>query len=714
MKSFTLFFLSILIINCAVGQNIINDYSYTFDDDALDNWQSQTILNGGDWTWKQNGKADNGTYWNGRDSIHSSSLGGAVVYDADKISGPNNPGGTNSGALESPGLDFTGELTVFLKFHQYYRNFESSTRIEYTLDGLDWIPINTSINQTVSKNVETGAEDYQIIDISSEVGDQPMVRIRFVFEGDYYFWILDDIQFFDAYPYPQTFPEYVGDSLVNFAYPFETEGSDWPYAIDEVVVQFKLGTPEPVKQALRDSFAAVLADSCTCGRLELWRMGDNLIVDGDTLSNSGGTIGIQERIKGAQAASSIDGIDYNKFNYNQMKDTMIQENLPFLFKPQWIPEMSDTALRIAILDTGIDLDHELLFNNIFRNEAEEPEADEVDNDGNCLVDDWVGWNYVNDNNNPDDDHSHGTHVAGIIKQNMDLYDPNCDYRLIPYKTHDFHGLATLFDVACATYQAQEDNASVINDSWGFYGSESIILRNAIDTAKINNVLIVSAAGNDTTDLSTLPQYPACYTNSNIITVGAYGANSVGDIAVADFSNFDPVCVDILAPGVDIMSTVLDGLSAEKSGTSMAAPAVTAAVAMVYCFGPKNYLEIKNNILDCADKYPALSSKAKDGNVLKYDFACITPVEEIEKGQEVEFLVYPNPSSESLFIDNLQNLEEVEINVFNLAGNLIFQKSISQWNVYGKEQIDIATIPAGIYLLKIQHSQYIWTYKFIKI
>ena len=713
-RFFQTLIVTLIITSDLSSQNIINNQSYNFDNGS-ENWSSVAISNDASWQWRASGKAGGGTYWNDRDSIQSKSMGGAMVYDGDSIV-TNNVGDPTTNyviALESPDLNFSGFFTIYLKFHQYFRNFESGTRIEYLDGGGTWTAVTTPLNQNVVKNVETGTADYQVLDLSMELGDLQNTRIRFIFSGKHYFWILDDIAFYDGFPFPQTLPEYVGDSLVEFGYPYETESSDWPYVTDQLVVQFKTGTPEPVKQDLRDSLGAVLIDTCACNRLELWQMGDNVIADGDTLSSFGGSIGIQERIKGAQATGTIDGVDYNKFNYNQLKEGVNTMNLPFDVNPFGTDPGSDTAILVAILDTGIDLDHEILSQYIIRNNDEEQESNELDDDGNCLVDDWFGWNYVDDNNNPDDDHSHGTHVAGIIQQYMQNFDPACNYRIIPYKTHDYRGLANLFDVTCATYQAQIDGSKVLNESWGFYGTSSIILKNAIDTARVNDVLVVSAAGNDTTDLSTLPQYPACYPNSNIITVGSYTVENQTDTLISGFSNFDNLCVDILAPGDSILSTIPDDMMGYKTGTSMAAPVISAAAIWAYCSGHSEYLEVKNNILDCSKKMTSLVGLVKNGNVFDPNINCITPTAEIVSEHFLEFRVYPNPVVERVYIENFEDLQDISIDLYTVTGRKVFEKQIPNWHALEQQQLDTEGLPSGIYFITIRNPEFVFSFKLVK-
>jgi hypothetical protein len=705
----------LLTISFSVGaQTIIDTLSFPFDN-GTDGWQIFTGQGEGEWTWEVDGKAEDGLYWGEREAIQSNSGGGAMVFNAAALNGAGNGGQIVSGFLVSPIMNFTNEATVYLRFHQYFRNYSALTQIEYAQEGSDWQAINLAINQNVGLNIETGAADYQVIDISDEVGGQPDIQIRFVFEGDYYFWIVDDIEFYDGPPILNTLPEYVGDSLRQFGYPYATDDSDWPYVPYEIVVQFKQNTPPATRQMIRQEFAAELIDSCACDRLELWRLGDQLIAGGDTLSSDGGSIGVQERVKGAGTKTSIDGVDFNRYNYHQMQDIPFLENIPFTFDSVVGNPTTDDMIRIAILDTGIDLAHDSLLSVLYHNTQEPPEANGVDEDNNCLVDDWYGWNFVDNNNNPNDDHSHGTHVAGIIRQSFLDFSPDCtDYRLIPYKTHDYHGLATLFDVACATYQAVEDKASVINDSWGFYGNESTILKNAIDTIKQENILVITAAGNDSTNLASMAQYPACYPNSNIITVGAYGLDAVGSIFTPGFSNYDSTCVDILAPGVSISSTVLDDAVGEKSGTSMAAPAVAAAAAMIYCVdGDKHYLEVKDNILDCATVYPAFTWRAHNGRVLDFNFSCLTPVEELLPADDPPFVSYPNPVWEQLCLEARASLGDGVIRLYNVNGQLLSEQTFTDWTASDIYTIEVGDYMPGIYFLVLQSDAQTWAHKWIK-
>ncbi|MFK8009404.1 MAG: S8 family peptidase [Saprospiraceae bacterium] len=711
-------FLLLLFSQMIQSQTIINGQAYTFDDQDLNGWTSENLssVNFGNWQWKENGKADGGTYWNDRDSIRSTSLGGAAVYDSDGLfsGGVGNPALPVEVALNSPVLNFQGEPNVYLKFNQYFRNYQTDTRVEVSIDnGTTWTTFN--VNDNVNQNVETSSGDYRVIDISSAAGGVGEALVRFVFFGDYYFWILDDVEFWNDDPSPQTFPTRYGDSLTVFGKPFEVDSSNWAYVPKEIVVQFKANTTPLERQLIRDSLGATLKESCVCDRLELWEFGNS---SGDTLSGNGNTIGINEIVKSTKSKSNIDGVDVNRYNFNELQNEVPIINSPIDNIPNGIVAPSDNVTLVAILDTGIDYEHPSLLKYIYLND-DELDGNNIDDDDNCQENDPLGWNFVDDNNNIKDDHSHGTHVAGIVVKNFEeQYGDSCEVKIIGYKTHDSYGTSNLFDVTCATYQALEDSVEVINDSWGFYGDSSIILSNAVDTIREHDILIVTASGNDSLDLSMNAQYPACYHAANVLTVGSLdtiiGNNGSLSFINSEFSNYDPICVDILAPGRNISSTVLNDMEATKTGTSMSAPAVTVAAAIAYCSGYKEHSAVKESILVCADKYTSLQDTILDGNVLNYNISCLTPIDELVLKNSNEFSLYPNPAENHIFITSVQEVKEAEIQIFDLAGQIIFSKKIKNWDHFSTEQINVKKWSSGVYFIKIYSGHHYWNYKMIKI
>ncbi len=631
-----LFFICNFIILQAQSQQT----EFTFDSD-LEGWTTEFLPSGGtgsiSWNWEPDGKADAGLNWNNRDSIHSISLGGAAVLDADVGDAPD----TFNVALQSPQINITAFDDLYLRFHQYFRksdNLANPTEVfvEFSINGnTNWNVLYQSTE--IPSGFETSALDSKVLKIDNSIIETipniETISIRFRYTGGKYFWIVDDIGIYNEEPFPRTLPEYVGDTLTTLGYDWVSDKAvdGWPCVPNQLVVQFVDTVSIEKRAEIRDTLGAIKIDSCVCNLLETWYFPDslNMIVPNSMFPN-GGVIGINGIIAGAETSTKIEEIDYNRYNYNELieKQSSPEDSLTSI--PPGITLSSEDVLIVAILDTGIDYSHEKLFSYIHRSKEL---LNNEDSDGNCQKDDPLGWNFVHNNNNPMDDHSHGTHVAGIIMQNLKDNDPTLDFRIRSYKTHDLQGVAKLDDVTCATYQAIKDKAKVINDSWGFYGDPSPILSNAFDTAEINNVLIISSSGNDSIDLDTLMQFPSCYTQNNLISVGSYNYKDTSELKVkvelntdlsnAYFSNNSNQHVDILADGVDINSTVLKGVMEKKTGTSMAAPAVSAAALYVISQGIKNYNRIKDIIYCNAFKKPSLTQDINQGRVLNWptDMEC---------------------------------------------------------------------------------------------
>ena len=208
---------------------------------------------------------------------------------------------------------------------------------------------------------------------------------------------------------------------------------------------------------------------------------------------------------------------------------------------------------VAIVDTGVDLDHPALAEHItsgydFVDGDAEPndEANGVDDDGDGFVDEGAG---------------HGTHVAGIVT----LVAPQAT--LMPVRVLNTEGVGSYFDIVAGMVYAVDHQAQVINLSLG--GAEDApFLQAAVDYAWEHNVLVVAAAG--AYDV----EYPARY--EHVISVGATDAQD----HVAEFSDFRAGQVTVFAPGVAIYSTYYDGGYAWWTGTSMAAPFASGEAALL--------------------------------------------------------------------------------------------------------------------------------------
>ncbi len=277
---------------------------------------------------------------------------------------------------------------------------------------------------------------------------------------------------------------------------------------------------------------------------------------------------------------------------------------------------------VAVLDTGADLDHEDLTNNIWRNTGEDwvngsPGNDGMDNDNNGKTDDYYGWNFVNSDNNPDDDNGHGTHVSGTIGAEGDngtgITGVNWTAAIMCLKTFDSSGSGSVADEIEALDYAISNGARVINASYsGSFYSE--LEYQAIEDARDAGILFVAAAGNGgddnvgpgwDNDVAGQAVYPACYDLDNIISVAATNHNDT----LASFSNYGVTSVDVAAPGVNIYSTKAGGDYRFMSGTSMATPHVAGLAVLIWAEDLNlTYLQVKNRILNGVDVLSSLTGK----------------------------------------------------------------------------------------------------------
>ncbi len=269
----------------------------------------------------------------------------------------------------------------------------------------------------------------------------------------------------------------------------------------------------------------------------------------------------------------------------------------------WGISRCSSDVVVAVLDTGVDYTHPDIKQNIWQNSAEV--LDGKDNDGNGYIDDTMGWDFVNNDNDPmdDDTDGHGTHVSGIIAargNNQNGIAGVCWYlKILPLKVLDSSGNGVISDVLEAIDYAIDKGVRVINASY-VGNTPSQDEYNAIKKAGDAGILFVVASGNNLSngvDIDTDPVYPAAYDLPNIITVAA----SDMDDNIAWFSNYGQQSVDVSAPGVNIISLYPGGGYQFLSGTSMATPFVTGLAALIWSIDQRfSYSQVKSIILNTAD------------------------------------------------------------------------------------------------------------------
>jgi subtilisin family serine protease len=277
-------------------------------------------------------------------------------------------------------------------------------------------------------------------------------------------------------------------------------------------------------------------------------------------------------------------------------------------------DVRTSCAKVATLDSGVQYSHPDLKSNIWHN-PHEVKGNDKDDDRNGYVDDYYGVNISKGRDSATDDDGHGTHVAGIIGghgNNATGIAGTCwKVSIVPVRFMNSQGRGSTSDAVAGMAYAIHAGAKVINCSFGA-STSSRSLQDEIADAKAKGVLIVVAAGNDGADLAADPSYPASYTDGNIISVAA----TTADDTLASFSNYDAKAVDLAAPGDSIFSTYPTSGYKVLSGTSMAAPFVTAAAAMLRAEDSHlSSTQIRQRLLATVDPVPALQGRTATGGRL---------------------------------------------------------------------------------------------------
>ena len=273
----------------------------------------------------------------------------------------------------------------------------------------------------------------------------------------------------------------------------------------------------------------------------------------------------------------------------------------------WDKSMGDDV-TIAVIDTGIEIVHEDLAENIWTNSKEIPDNG-IDDDGNGKIDDINGWNFSDDSNIVCDntniaDENHGTHIAGIIAAVKDntkgISGVAPMAKIMPLKVFK-NGKAYTSDIINAIEYAENMGARIINCSWGS-SDDNPALKEVIQNS---NMLFVCAAGNNSANIDSNPLYPAAFDCSNIITVASVNRNGI----LSGFSNYGENGVHVAAPGEGIKSTLTGNSYGENSGTSMAAAFVSGGAAlMLGGTSTMGAIELKEQIVRYSEHLSSLTRK----------------------------------------------------------------------------------------------------------
>ncbi len=342
----------------------------------------------------------------------------------------------------------------------------------------------------------------------------------------------------------------------------------------------------------------------------------------------------------------------------------------------WDQTTGATNVTVAVIDTGIDYRHPDLYKNIWINQGEIPSsvrtaiqsdptwdidndglitfwdladprnqgpgeisdldadgritgadillpvaqggwANGVSDDGLPLIDDLIGWNFVNNTNNPLDDHGHGTHVAGTIgaigNNAVGVVGVNWKTQLMAMKFLSASGSGSSANAAQSVTYSKDHGARVSNNSWG--GGGGTTLGNAVAAAISAGQVFVAAAGNESANNDVVPSYPASYTD-----VVAVAATTSGG-GLASFSNYGLTSVELGAPGSGIFSTLPNNTYGSASGTSMASPHVAGVVALILSQHPTwTVTQVVNRLLTSITPLSSLAGKTVTGGLVNASLA----------------------------------------------------------------------------------------------
>lgn len=265
----------------------------------------------------------------------------------------------------------------------------------------------------------------------------------------------------------------------------------------------------------------------------------------------------------------------------------------------WDITTGSSDIVVAVIDTGIDYLHPDLVDNMWVNTAEIADNG-VDDDGNGYIDDIYGYDFVYDDGSPMDEHSHGTHCAGTIagrgNNGLGITGVSWQCSLMACRFLDEDGSGYASDAIDAINYAVANGADILSNSWGG-GAYSASLKAAIENAGDNGVLFVAAAGNSAANNDADPHYPSSYDVANMIAVAA----TDDDDSLASFSCYGARTVHLAAPGVGILSSVLDGQYDSANGTSMAAPHVSGVAALLLANdSTMTFQELKSRLIWTGD------------------------------------------------------------------------------------------------------------------
>lgn len=316
---------------------------------------------------------------------------------------------------------------------------------------------------------------------------------------------------------------------------------------------------------------------------------------------------------------------------NPQSGTPLQAESTLNWAPQqikadllWSQGIQGASVVVGVVDGMVDVEHSQLTDNIVINPNEIPNNG-IDDDKNGWVDDYKGVQ-INAGVNDPLTNRHGTHVSGIIVAN-DTLGPISGVaqkaKVLPAQFIGNDGGGTIGDAILALNYVANHGVKIINMSWGLDACVAVPnLQSTLQQLNNRGILLVTASGNGNSrgmgiNMDTNPAYPSAYNFLNQINVAA----STSSNFLIGFSNFGRKTVHVAAPGVGIYSTVPNNEIETMSGTSMAAPVVSGAAALLWSAVPSASADqIKKALIQSVDRNPAALLEVSSGGVINVDSA----------------------------------------------------------------------------------------------
>ncbi|HXV13377.1 MAG TPA: S8 family peptidase, partial [Candidatus Krumholzibacteria bacterium] len=353
-----------------------------------------------------------------------------------------------------------------------------------------------------------------------------------------------------------------------------TAGGQQPqsYVPRQVIIKLEASTPTADALAVRSSLRASVKQRFKSSGAELW------VIDGIEVNEAIARFKDDPRVDYIEPNYTVRALDvfpndprfddlWGMHNTGQTGGTPDAD----IDAPEAWELGTGGGVLVGVIDTGVDYNHVDLAANMFINPNEIP-GNGVDDDFNGYIDDVRGWDFVNNDNNPMDDHGHGTHVSGTIgalgNNGVGVVGVSWSVRIMGLKFLDAGGFGSTSDAILAVEYATMMGVKLTSNSWGG-GGFSQALQDAIEAAGNAGILFVAAAGNASSNNDVFPNFPSNYPLDNIIAVASTDHRD----NLSGFSNFGLTTVDLGAPGTDILSTFPNNTYGTISGTSMATPHV---------------------------------------------------------------------------------------------------------------------------------------------